>query len=79
MHILLVYKNALGQKVNLSKSGIMFSKNTSEVDRKTSIEILGISRLMESDSYLGLPLMFGRNKSKELRLIKDRLWQKIQS
>ena len=57
----------------------MFSKNTSEVDRKASTEILGISRTMEFDSYLGLPLMFGRNKTKELRFIKDRLWQKIQS
>ena len=57
----------------------MFSKNTSEVDRKASTEILGISRTMEFDSYLGLPLMFGRNKTKKLRFIKDRLWQKIQS
>ena len=79
MRILSAYKNASGQEVNLSKLGIMFSKNTSEVDRKASIEILSISRLMESDSYLGRPLMFGRNKAKELRFIKDRVWQKIQS
>ena len=79
MRILEVYKQAFRQEVNVNKSGIMFSKITSETDRQTAIEIMRIQRSMEHDNYLGLPLMFGRSKAKELRYIKERVEQRIQS
>ena len=73
VRILKVYKRASGQKINTSKSGIMFSKNTINVDRKSVKEILRIQRSMGEDNYLGLSLMFGRSKAKELRYIKERV------
>ena len=57
----------------------MFSNNTMEVDRREATKVLCISRSMENDSYLGLPLLFGRSKVKELWYIKERLWQRVQS
>ena len=79
VEILEVYKRGLGQKVNVRKSGILFSKNTREEDRSKANEILGIHRTMERDMYLGLSLLFRRSRSKELRNIKEKVWVKIKS
>ena len=35
------------------------------------MEIFGIQRALDQDHYLGLPLLFGRSKAKELRSIKE--------
>ena len=63
--------------MNVRKSGLWFSKNTREEDRKVVMEILGIQRSIEKDCYLGLPLLFGRSKAKELRSIKERIRAKV--
>ena len=42
-------------------------------------KVLGINISMENDSYLGLPLMFGRSKTKQLRSIKEKLWSRVQN
>ena len=85
VRVLGVYKKAARQEVNLNKSGIMFSKNTSRVERQSANDILNIQRSMEHDTYLGLPLMFGRCKARELRYythkfrveIKTEIWSQI--
>lgn len=74
---LTVYKHASGQEVNNDKSRLMFSRNTSEADKIMMRHVLGICRSMENDCYLGLPLMFGRSKAKQLRSIKEKLWSRI--
>ena len=43
------------------------------------MSILDISRSLEHDAYLGLPLMIGRSRTKDFRYIKDRLWSRIQN
>ena len=43
------------------------------------MQILGIQRSLDEEKYLGLPLLFGRSKGRELRSIKDRIWAKINS
>ena len=63
--------------VNTNKSGIMFSTNTSISDKETAMNILNIHRLLENDCYLGLPLLFSRNRKREFRAIKERLWARI--
>ena len=45
--ILVVYKSGLGHEVNVSKSGIFFSKNTREDDRNKAKEILEIQKMMD--------------------------------
>ena len=41
MKILAMYKKGSGQKVNVSKFGIFFNKNTSDEDRNKGKDILG--------------------------------------
>ena len=72
MKILNAYKQASRQEVNVGKLGILFSKKTSVTDMSMAMRVLGIQRSMEQDCYLGLPLLFGRSKEKELRNIKER-------
>jgi len=60
--ILGVYEAGTGQKLNLQKTSLFFSRNTT-MDRR--VEILNISGLTEAtriDSYLGLPTLVGRSK-----------------
>ena len=47
MDILKLYGRASRQEVNASKFGILYSKNTKEDDRKSTMEILGIHRPLE--------------------------------
>ena len=54
-------------------ASILFNSNTNEVDRQKVAETWVISGY-----YLGLPLLFGRSKAKDMRYIKERLWQKVQ-
>ena len=42
-------------------------------DKNLAKEHFGIQRSMEQDHYLGLPLLFGRSKAKELTNIKKRV------
>ena len=79
LRILIVYKLASSQEVNLDKSRLMFSKNTGATDKLMVKEVLGISRSMQNDSYLGLPLMFERSKAKQVRSIKEKLWCRVQN
>ena len=64
--------------INLDKSGIMFSNNTSNEDKEVAMDILNIHRILENENYLGLRLMFGRSKVKEFKAIRDRLGSRIQ-
>ena len=73
------YGKASGQVVNTDKSGILFSSNTRNVDRVNSMNILNIQRPMNQDSYLGLPLLFGRSKRRDFRTIKERIGSRIKS
>ena len=63
--------------MNLDKSGIVFSHNTSEGDREMAMRRLNIHRLIEDKKYLRLPLMVGRSKCMEFRSIKERIWARI--
>lgn len=39
--------------------------------------ILGIEHALKHDKYLGLPLVFGCNKSELFRSLIERSWQKV--
>ena len=79
LEILNIYKQASGQEVNMDKSGIIFSNNTNDADKNIAKRLLGIHRSMKNDNYLGLPLLFGRGKAKDLRYIKDKRQARLQS
>ncbi|KAH7537798.1 hypothetical protein FEM48_Zijuj03G0131400 [Ziziphus jujuba var. spinosa] len=61
------------QMVNGQKSNIFFSKSTSRQDRKVVKEILGFKDMGPKAIYLGNSFIFGRNKTKELYNIKERI------
>jgi hypothetical protein len=61
IRILEVYEVGSGQRLNMNKTSIFFSRNTSQ-ERKQ--EILMLSRLSEAhriDTYLGLPSFVGKS------------------
>ena len=77
LEILQNYEKASGQVINIGKSGIMLSANTSCLDKNTSMNILNVHGSMIRDNYLELPLLLGRSKEKEFRAIKERIWSCI--
>ena len=79
MEILKCYEKASGQCVNSDKSGIWFSSNTRNEDKITAMNILNIHRPMNQDSYLGLPLIFGRSKRQVFRAIREKIEARTQS
>lgn len=66
-----------GQKVNLLKSTIFFSPNTTRAQRQNLSSILGMRMVDLLDNYLGLPLMVGKNKTNAFKYVVDRFTNKI--
>uniref|UniRef100_A0A803Q7V4 RNase H type-1 domain-containing protein n=1 Tax=Cannabis sativa TaxID=3483 RepID=A0A803Q7V4_CANSA len=60
--ILLIYQQATGQSVNLHKSSILFSPNTSSLDRDIFRDSLNMDNKPFIDKYLGVPQYFSRSK-----------------
>ena len=61
-----MYKEALGQKINKSKTSLFFSKSIPE-DVKHGIKVtLGVPEIMQYEKYLGLPLLWAKGKKKAL-------------
>ncbi|OMO67876.1 reverse transcriptase [Corchorus capsularis] len=71
------FELASGQQINIEKSSVFFSSNTPENTRSSIMELLGVRKILDRDKYLGLPIMLGRSKKRELQYIKNRLLAKI--
>ncbi|XP_060959224.1 uncharacterized protein LOC115699974 [Cannabis sativa] len=79
MELLDCFQIASGQQVNLQKSSLFFSLNTSLEDRNRISTIMGINEAGENSFYLGLPNTLGQNKTALLGFLKDKMRKKIQS
>ncbi|KAL0431961.1 UNVERIFIED_CONTAM: putative mitochondrial protein [Sesamum radiatum] len=78
LHILDIYRFALGQEINLHKSSAVFSSNTPlEVQQRLS-EALGIRLDNKHEIYLGLPTLAFRSKRAPFATLKDRIWRRVQ-
>ena len=76
-NILQVYAKASGQSINLEKSSMLFSTNT-PCDKKEEIkETLGVKEVDRFETYLGLPILIGREKYQTFSYVKDRVWTKL--
>ncbi|MDD0148500.1 hypothetical protein PSY31_22705, partial [Shigella flexneri] len=69
-HVLNVYEQAFGQRVNFQKSSIVFNRNVN-IDLQTRLtSILEVERKEEHDKYLGLPMRVGKSKTTKFAYIK---------
>ncbi|XP_071683223.1 uncharacterized protein [Lolium perenne] len=76
--ILEKYCNASGQRVNLDKSSIFFSKGCTEARRQSVKNILNVPNETLNEKYLGMPSDVGKSKNGAFKYLKDRMWKKIQ-
>lgn len=60
--ILSEFEAASGQKINLAKSSLFFSTNTSREQKLLFGNILGMQTVDKLDNYLCLPLYVGKKK-----------------
>lgn len=75
--ILRLYEQSSGQKVNLDKSAVFFSKNTGETARSAICkELEGIVEQRNS-KYLGLPMVIGRSKKQVFNFVKEKVLQRV--
>ncbi|XP_075659051.1 uncharacterized protein LOC142628906 [Castanea sativa] len=71
-------RDMLRQKVNLSKSKVLFSTNVNSDTRETLSNILGISFTHNFGKYLGFPIKLGNSSSHDFDYILDKVQAKLQ-
>ncbi|KAL0394334.1 UNVERIFIED_CONTAM: hypothetical protein Slati_4399600, partial [Sesamum latifolium] len=71
--ILLLLEAASGLRMNMSKSILVFSKNTLHHVRMELPACLGMPIVLKHDKYLGLPAVFGASKQAMFDGIKDQI------
>lgn len=66
-----------GQKVDLQKSSIFFSKNTQEEDQKKIVESMRIPKVVDLGRYLGVSSIHGRLKKESFAGLIDKIQNKL--
>ena len=72
------YCNASGQRINLAKSSVFFSKGCPSSLKTDMKNALNIPNESLSEKYLGMPSDIGSSKNVAFKYLKDRLWRKVQ-
>jgi hypothetical protein len=72
------YCEALGQRVNLDKSSVFFSKSCPESTRHSVKTILQVPNETLNEKYLGMPSDIGRSLNVAFKYLRDRVWKRIQ-
>jgi hypothetical protein len=78
LEVLALYEHSSGQKINLEKTAIFFSKNTKAETRAEIQSIWGAQVVLQYERYLGMPAMVGRSKERAFSSLKDRIAKKLQ-
>ena len=68
-----VFCEALGQRVNLTKSKILFSKNMNETVMNDICRVGDIQRTLDFGTYLGFPTWQGRTSKASFVYLLDRV------
>jgi hypothetical protein len=71
--ILNTYEGASRQKMNSNKTAIFYSRNTPEEDKTQIHELAGIPINQRYDTYLGLPALIGRSRTRAFESIKEKV------
>ena len=73
MDILSIYEASSGQKLNMDKSEVSFSRNI-ELEKKNLFQMkLSFKAVDEHGKYLGLPTYIGSSKKQVFHVIQDRI------
>ncbi|XP_071920705.1 uncharacterized protein [Coffea arabica] len=76
--ILQIYELASGQKINIEKSAVLFSRNTSQANKQEVLQTLGNIQHVSQAKYLGLPMVIGRSKNSTFKFLKEKMIGKLQ-
>lgn len=71
--ILNSYEAASGQKINLEKSEVSFSRNVGTNMHNMLQSKLTFTAVVEHEKYLGLPMYIGKSKKPVFQVIQDRV------
>ncbi|KAL4324280.1 hypothetical protein GQ457_11G002870 [Hibiscus cannabinus] len=75
--VLKEYERCSGQRVNVDKSAIYFSSRMTEVCKAQIQAILNMREEKNLGTYLGLPLIVGKNKTDDLGFLNVRVDKKV--
>lgn len=75
----MTYEKASEQAINMQKSKIFFSRNTSQAMKDQITNLLVVTECLSTGKYLGLPSMIGRKKKEIFGFLRDRTWKRIKS
>ncbi|XP_062014108.1 uncharacterized protein LOC133730558 [Rosa rugosa] len=75
--ILDTYEQASRQKVNFSKSSVVFSTNVQPHLKEVLAAVLNVTCVDEHDRYLGLPLRVGKSKTARFQYLKEKISKKL--
>ena len=76
--ILRVHDAASGQSINLEKSSIFFSGNTSTKHKSWIKDKLGVKEVDRFETYLGMSTVIGKAKYHSFSYLKEWIWKKFQ-
>ena len=76
-HVLKVYEDNSGQKINLDKSALFFSSNTCHELREHIKDLYRVKSIEDMEKYLGLPASVGRHRRKAFKELNERLNMKV--
>jgi hypothetical protein len=76
-NLLTKYCNASGQRINVHKSSIFFSKGCPAAIREGIKMELAVQRETLNEKYLGMPSDVGKSKSGAFKYLRDKVWKKI--
>jgi hypothetical protein len=71
-HVLDIYEQASGQRLNKEKTSIFFSRNTKDDIKRQILLDVGVHATNCFEKYLGLPTMVGRSRRMVFMSIKER-------
>jgi hypothetical protein len=64
--------------LNTAKTTIYFSRNTPQETQQKILDVARIPSSQRYDTYLGLPVLVGKSRTKEFKSIIDRNWKRLQ-
>lgn len=79
VNILNTFTAASGQKINLSKSGLICAAGASNVTKNLLASIIQVPIWESPGNYLGIPAQWGRAKNQSLQFLKERIFEKLDS